>query len=122
MTSPPKVELQDLLNATGLGFGYLLTALIASLLNAAEEPKNPTHAMTAIAVCEKLRGYADRPRSPMPINVIASLLNNLCPKAEATEPRYAALILSVWQKQPWDPRALAHEILKVSEEIAKEPT
>lgn len=114
----PKVELQDLLNATGLGFSYLITSLIASLLNAAEEPNNNTHVVTAIAVCEKLRGYADRPTAPVPINVIASFLNHLGPKGEGTEPRYAALILSIWQK-PWDPRALAHEILKVSEEKEK---
>ncbi len=110
-----KIELQDILNATGLGFGYLLSSLVASLLNAAQEPTNPQHALTAMNTCHKLAQFADRPHSPMPFQVIASLIQSLGPAPGEGEPRYAALILKIWARN-WNPTQLAQEIGQIGVE------
>ena len=110
-----KVEIQDLFNAAGIGFEFLLASLITNLLNASLEPMVKEHAEGAREVCRRLSYFVHRqPAAPMPINVIGSFVNQLGPRAGG-EPRYAALVVSVLGKSPFDPL----EVSKKIEEIEK---
>lgn len=93
-----QITVHDLLNVLGLGFKFTLGEVVIELLNASEEPEGPAveHVRELLT---RVATYRDMPTAPMPLAAIGGVVAQLAGKAE---PRFAALIVSIWGR-PWDP-------------------